>query len=104
MDKVELFRASKAPVDLEAYAGYQDEWVKFYDAVLAKYGQDMEHVHILLEKGEKRLNRKYNKKVLIDWPQSTSEVMELCDKYKCPVMFAQRADGNGIVAVIMDEL
>lgn len=104
MDKVELFRASKAPVDLTAYAGYQDEWVKFYDAVMRKHAQDMEKVHTLLEKGEKRLNRKYNKKVEIEWPSSLNEVNELCEKYGAPIMFAQRADRNGVVAVIMDEL
>ena len=104
MSKIELFRSSKAPVKLENYALYTADWVKFYDAVLAKYGQDMEKVHVLLEKGEKRLNRKYNGKVEIDYPADEAALNALCEEYKVPIMFAQRVDGKGLVAVIMDDM
>lgn len=103
MSKIELFRQSKAPVDLEAYAGFQSDWVKFFDAVMAKHGQDMERTHKLLEKGELRLNKKHNKKVEIDFPANETELNDLCEKYKTPIMFAQRADGSGLVAIIMDD-
>jgi hypothetical protein len=102
--KIELFRQSKAPVDLEAYAGYQADWVKFFDAVMNKHSQDMERVHKLLEKGELRLNKKHNKKVEIEFPKHELELYDLCEKYKVPIMFAQRADGKGLVAILMDEL
>jgi hypothetical protein len=103
VSQIELFRQSKSPVKLENYQLYQEAWVKFFDAVMAKHGQDMEKIHKLLEKGEARLNRKYNGKVLIDYPATEEQLNALCDEYKVPIMFAQRADGKGIVGVLMDD-
>lgn len=103
MSQIELFRQSKAPVKLENYQLYQEAWVKYFDAVMSKHGQDMERVHKLLEKGELRLNRKYNGKVLVDYPATEEQLNALCEEYKVPIMFAQRADGKGIVAVLMDD-
>jgi hypothetical protein len=103
-DTVELFRQSRAPVKLESYKGYQEDWVKFYDAVMAKYALNMEKVHNLLEKGEKRLIKKWNKKVEIKYPENSYEMTALLEEYMVPIMFAQKADKSGIVAVIMDEL
>jgi hypothetical protein len=102
-ETVELFRQSKAPVKLENYKRYQEDWVKFYDAVMAKYALDMEKVHNLLEKGEKRLIKKWNKKVEIPYPKTVSEMNELLEEYMVPIMFAQTADKSRIVGVIMDE-
>lgn len=102
MSQIELFRESKAPVNLENYKLYQEDWVKFFDAVMAKHGQDMEKVHKLLEKGEARLNRKYKGKVLVDYPATPEALNALCEEYRVPIMFAQRSDGTGIVAVLMD--
>jgi hypothetical protein len=103
-ETVELFRQSKSPVKLESYKGYQEDWIKFYDAVMTKYALNMEKVHNLLEKGEKRLIKKWNKKVEIPYPKTSAEITALLEEYMVPIMFAQKADGSGIVAVIMDEL
>jgi hypothetical protein len=100
--KIELIRESKAPVKLENYKLYQDDWIKFFDAVMAKYALDMEKIHVVLERGEKRLNRKYSGKVEIEFPLSEESLTALCEEYKVPIMFAQRMDGKGLVAVIMD--
>ena len=100
--KIELFRESKAPVDIDAYSNYQSDWVKFFDSVQAKYGTNMEKMHKLLEYGENKKNKKHNKKVEIDFPNTATELEALCDKYKVPIMFAQRVDGKGLVGVLMD--
>ncbi len=106
--KVELFRESKAPVEFENYEKYQADWVKFYDAVEAKYikdpqKKDYDKAKALLDYGESKLTKKYNNKVEIDFPMSADDLDELCEKYKVPIMFAQKADGSGLVGIIMDD-
>jgi hypothetical protein len=104
MAKVQLFRQSKNPVNLEDYKAYQEDWVKYFDSVQAKYSLDMEKTHKMLEYGEKKLIKKYNKTVLIELPKTNKKIKELCQQFGAPIMFAERQDGAGIVAIIMDEL
>jgi hypothetical protein len=103
MSKIELFRQSKAPVNLESYEAYQSDWVKYYDAVMSKYALDMEKIHKMLDYGELKLNKKHNKKVEIDFPSTPEAIDELCTQYGVPVMFAQRTDGKGLILLLMDD-
>jgi hypothetical protein len=105
--KIELFRQSKGPIEIEDYKKYQAEWTSFYDKVLAKFGTNVEHmerVEQLLNRRETRLIKKYNSPVIIDVPKSEKAIKALCAKYGSPIMMAERTDGKGIVAIIMDEL
>lgn len=105
--KIELFRESKAPVEIENYEKYQADWVRFYDAVEAKYikdpqKKDYDKAQALLNYGELRLTKKYNGKVEIDFPETVEALDELCERFRVPIMFAQKADGSGLVAIVMD--
>jgi len=107
MSKIELFRQSKGPIELENYVKYQAEWVAFYDKVMAKYGtnfENMERVEHILSRKETYLIKKYNHPVHIEMPKSKKAFQALCKKYGSPIMIAERMDGKGIVAIIMDTL
>lgn len=107
MSKIELFRQSKGPIELENYVKYQAEWVAFYDKVMTKYGTNIEHmerIERILNKKESYLIKKYNSSVHIALPKSKKAFQALCKKFGSPIMLAERTDGKGIVAIIMDQL
>lgn len=104
MSKIKLFRQSGTPVELESLKAYESEWKVYYDKAAERAGLDMLLLNRFLSFGERQLIKKHGSEVEIELPKTAKAWNELCNKYACPIMAAQRQDGRGLLLVIMDVL
>ncbi len=113
-----VIRQSGRPASIQKATEYEQEWKKLYDLAEAKSEkvfqktsgklQTTPKMFILqryLRYIERQLNLKYGSEEMHPIPKSHKAWMNLLSQYEdVPILIAKRADGNSIVAILMDTL
>ena len=102
--KVQIARASGAPLTLKNIEAYDLEFKARYDVILSEAGSDMPTVQDLVQALQDELQRKYE--IIGDevLPKSAKGWQALITKYGAPIMIAQSSeDLKKHVLVIMDQ-
>jgi hypothetical protein len=103
--KLNLYRQSGQPVNLEDRENYDREFKITYDKCAERAGLDMLKLNRMISFCERQLVKKWNKTVLIEVPKSKKGFKKLLAKYEdVPIMIAITANRENVIAVLMDQL
>lgn len=102
--KLQIMRATGAPITLKNIEAYDLEFKARYDVILSECGSDMPTVQVMVQALQDELQQKYE--IIGDeiLPKSAKAWHELITKYGAPLMLAQSAENpKEMVMVIMDQ-
>jgi site-specific recombinase XerD len=118
--KIELYRESGVPVNLEDREKYDTEFKLVFDKVEEKVNKLFEKTAsnpknrlfkvpkmIMFQRfmnyAERQLAKKHNKLITIDLPKTQKGFVELLNKYEnVPIMIALEKKGEKVVGILLD--
>lgn len=102
MLKVKTFRQSGLPVDLDQFDAFDKEWKDGYDAIMEKFGRDMQKIHEHTEMLQEQLNAKYDTVTEWDFMADSHDLLRAVEKYG-PIITATHKETGELLYIIADQ-